>query len=360
MDSSSSDDEEEVMLYDSPTSIVHLEPSWNAIDSGLLMEGGAGCRTAGPGAAALDKDCNVVASQAVHATVDKHGVEGPTQQPLEDIQAGKGFARGSRPHVEGSHCWFTSVGWLDGTMPENGVPADARHPGEDGDMKGLARAESAKAATAEAADPAWICTPPRMSSAFNGKLQAANVRASSSNSGNGSISGSDSGNNSGGRSRSCSGSEGDIEAALDHKAKRSKLPVMRNRNYHVPGKYRGVRCRREGRFSAEIKVGNVRRWLGTFSTAEEAARAFDKAAMQVSGRNARLNFPPQGDTASDQAKRGGWASGRGGSSSQGYQAAGAKTMALHVTDCSPTASGQHVDIDGPSTPHTSAPKRWRD
>ena len=64
-----------------------------------------------------------------------------------------------------------------------------------------------------------------------------------------------------------------------------------NRDYSQPGKFRGVRFRGKGRYSAELKVKEERRWLGIFTTAEEAARAFDKAAFEVRGRAARLNFP---------------------------------------------------------------------
>ena len=64
-----------------------------------------------------------------------------------------------------------------------------------------------------------------------------------------------------------------------------------NRDYSQPGKFRGVRFRGKGRYSAELKVKEERRWLGIFTTPEEAARAFDKAAFEVRGRAARLNFP---------------------------------------------------------------------
>ncbi|BBH04699.1 ethylene-responsive element binding factor 13 [Prunus dulcis] len=69
-----------------------------------------------------------------------------------------------------------------------------------------------------------------------------------------------------------------------------KLGVARGRHY------RGVRQRRFGKFTAEIrdpakKVSRNRVSLGCYETSEEAALAYDRAAQRIHGSKALLNFP---------------------------------------------------------------------
>ncbi|CAL5192377.1 unnamed protein product [Lathyrus oleraceus] len=97
---------------------------------------------------------------------------------------------------------------------------------------------------------------------------------------------------------------GDNGAEKIHKApaKGSRKGCMRGKGgpQNSDCNFRGVRQRIWGKWVAEIRepingkhIGEKanRLWLGTFSTAHEAALAYDKAAKAMYGPSARLNFP---------------------------------------------------------------------
>ncbi|KAL2525443.1 Ethylene-responsive transcription factor [Abeliophyllum distichum] len=68
-------------------------------------------------------------------------------------------------------------------------------------------------------------------------------------------------------------------------------PMVENRNEEF--KYRGVRKRKWGKYVSEIRIPNSREriWLGSYDTAEKAARSFDAAQFCLRGHNAVFNFP---------------------------------------------------------------------
>ncbi|CAM8886211.1 unnamed protein product [Rhodiola kirilowii] len=75
----------------------------------------------------------------------------------------------------------------------------------------------------------------------------------------------------------------------------SSSSSSRSSNSSAGNKYKGVRMRRWGSYVSEIRAPNqkTRIWLGSYSTPEAAARAYDAALICLKGSSVikNLNFP---------------------------------------------------------------------
>ncbi|CAM0914078.1 unnamed protein product [Alopecurus aequalis] len=106
--------------------------------------------------------------------------------------------------------------------------------------------------------------------------------------------------------------------------------------------YHGIRQRAWGRWSAEIRDPTEGRlWIGTFDTAEYAARAYDAEARRIHGTNARTNFPAE--TASPDSAQPGLSSPGTVDGTENAMDSASTSSSAEV--CSTLSSGARIELE---------------